>query len=429
MEPDFMKNFCKKFCVLAFLSLTALLASCGDDSSQEFILYPDSGVIFGLNPNDLARNDSAAANLAHGITLVVHPQATYQLSFDVDPNYDAPKLQLFRLYLNNDGDELHAKEVRTLDPVVQNGRYVYSFLCEENESALWATTLIQNETYYEGRVSNIRFTGQGAYSDHFSINLILVGNIEEELEDFTVDELASNLLAEFRKHYTSVTIDTLYINRAAKHPTLGKKYPANEPWLSGRSSDDYMVSELGGWPGIEYALDITLVHFIDKEGILGYANLFSANLGKGVGSTVVLGTHIKSPTGEETLDMKSIIETALHETGHFFGLRHTTATQADIENIYGPYDFGDYSNIDDGLDDTPSCVGAANVSLMKIQQTDIQSRHLMPRIHVAANSTFKAENCPDASNYMFPVTVENVDLQFSKQQLEIIRKNLTIIPH
>lgn len=424
-----MKNFCKKICASLFLGLALLVAGCGDDSSQEFILYPDSGLAFGLHPNDYARNDSSAANLAHGITLMVHPKATYQLSFDVDPFFEAPKLQLFRIYLSKDGEELRAKEVRTLDPVVQNGRYVYSFICEERESTFWATTLVHNGTYYEGRVSNILFTGQGAFSDHFSINLILVGNIEEDLEDFTVDELASKLLAEYRKHYSTVTIDTLYINRASDHPTLGKKYPANMPWIAGRSSDDVMVTELGGWPGIEYALDITLVHFIDQEGILGYSNLFSANLGKGTGSTVVLGTHIKTPAGEEPITMQGIIETALHETGHFFGLRHTTATRADIETIFEEYDFGDYSNIDDGLEDTPSCNATVTSSLMKIQKTDIQYRHLMPRIRISANSSFKVENCPDANNYMFPITVENANPQFSEQQLDIIRRNLMIFPH
>lgn len=424
-----MKNFCKKICALYFLGLVILLAGCGDDSSQDFILYPDSGLIYGIFPNDYAKNDSSTKYLAHGITLIVHPKATYQLSFDADTNFEAPKLQLFRLFLSKSGDEFRAQEVRTLDPVLKNGRFTYSFICEERETALWATTLFLNGDFYPGQVSNLRFTGEGAYSDHFSLNLILVGDIEEDLEDFTVNELATNLLAEYRKHYTTVTIDTIYINRAANHPKLGKKYPADEPWIAGRSSEDIMVSELGGWPGIENALDITLVHFIDQEGILGYSNLFSANLGSGLGSTIVLGTHIKTPVAEEAIDMQGIIETALHETGHFFGLRHTTATRADIETIFEGYDFGDYSNLEDGLDDTPSCNTLLATSLAKVQKTDFRVNRLMPRIRVSANTTFSVENCPDVGNYMFPLTVENKTLKFSDQQLAIIRKNLMIFPH
>ena len=176
-------------------------------------------------------------------------------------------------------------------------------------------------------------------------------------------------------------------------------------------------------------MDITLVHFIDQEGILGYSNLFSANLGSGLGSTIVLGTHIKTPVAEEAIDMQGIIETALHETGHFFGLRHTTATRADIETIFEDYDFGDYSNLEDGLDDTPSCNTLLATSLAKVQKTDFRVNRLMPRIRVSANTTFSVENCPDAGNYMFPLTVENKTLKFSDQQLAIIRKNLMIFPH
>ena len=54
----------------------------------------------------------------------------------------------------------------------------------------------------------------------------------------------------------------------------------------------------------------------------------------------------------------------------------------------------------------------------------------MPRIYVSAStSSFDLSSCPDAGNYMFPTTVKDKVLSFSKQQLEIIRKNLMIFPH
>ncbi len=404
----------------------AFAVACTDDESSEVVLYPDHEVYFTLYPNDMAQNDSAASNLAHGVALQVHPGASYELSFDADPDFDRPRLQLFRIY----GDERSGyryRQVRSLEPAVSNGRYIYSFLCEESDRNYWVTTLEQGDSYYAGRVRNVTLTGAGAYSDHMSLNLIVVGEVESDLHDFTLEELSQTLLFQYRKHYSSITIDTLYVNRAETHPTLGAKYPADGPWLAGYSSDDMMLSELGGWPGISNALDIVLVHYINTEGVLGYSDLFSGNMGGGDFSTVVLGTHVKVSDFTETpLGLDEIVETALHETGHFFGLRHTTATNTDMETI------GDYSNVEDGLDDTPYCDRLMRSGLLKRQGrgavTDFRVNRPLFRAVEKANS-FDAAMCPDAGYFMFPLTVENKDLKFSEQQLEIIRKNLMIFPH
>ena len=274
----------KKFYTFFFVCLSILLWGCTEDTSEDFILDPDSELLHGLFPNDQAQNDSAAANLAHGIYLIVHPQAKYQLSFDVDPNYDAPELQLFRIYTEKSSKKNIYQQVRALEPQIVNNRYVYEFICEENEAIRWATSLVLDENYYPGKTSNIRLTGEGAFSDHFSINLIVVGNIEDEVKEdndgFTIKEFAANLLSSFRKYYSSVTIDTLYLKFAHEHPTLGTKYPKDEPWIADPNSEDIMLSELGGWPGSESALDIVLVHHIKSEGILGTSGLFSGNMGE-----------------------------------------------------------------------------------------------------------------------------------------------------
>ena len=144
-----MKIFCKKFCVLFFLNIVLFFAGCAEDDSTEYTLYPDNTNLYfrKLFPNDQAQNDSAAAYLAHGITLIVHPQATYQLSFDVDPNFEAPTLQLFRLVLSEDQTEWYPYKVRSIEPTIDHGRYVYSFMCEENAQTDWATSLELDETY------------------------------------------------------------------------------------------------------------------------------------------------------------------------------------------------------------------------------------------------------------------------------------------
>lgn len=415
--------FCKIFCAL---SVVAFLA-CSDEESSEPVLYPDREQFFVLNPNDMASNDSASASLAHGLAITVHPNASYEISFDKDPNFDPPKLQLFRV--NWAVTPLNFRQVRSLEAREENGRYVYSFTCEESEMATWVGTLALDDEYYPGTVSNVRFTGEGAYSDHMSLNLVVVGNVEKTLDGFTLQELESELLSNFRKYYTSITIDTLYVNYAHEHPTLGSKYPANAPWLAGRSSEDMMVSELGGWPGISDALDLILVHFIDEDGVLGYSNLFSGNMGGGLGSTVVLGTYYKTPTGEGSLSLSEIVQTAVHETGHFLGLRHTTSTQADMAGE------GDYSNLEDGLEDTPYCSKLQWSGLLKDREggksripSDVRFHWMVPLV-ASSGPVFGVDDCPDAGNIMFPASTEKEYDGFSEQQLSIIRKSLMIYPH
>ena len=231
----------------------------------------------------------------------------------------------------------------------------------------------------------------------------------------------------FRKYYTSIVIDTLYVRYAHEHPTLGGKYPADVPWIAGRSSGDYFVSELGGWPeaGLKNALDIVLVHRIEMEWVLGYSLMYSGNLYGGPGSTVVIGAYNKTPSGESGLPSASMISTAIHETGHFFGLRHTTATQADFEVD------SDFSNYEDGFTDTPYCADLLKSGLLK-RNIGPASDFVLPLAHITyatSDNEFNVDQCPDSRNMMFPaVNDEGMD-GFTAQQLAHVRKNLMVFPH
>jgi hypothetical protein len=53
----------------------------------------------------------------------------------------------------------------------------------------------------------------------------------------------------------------------------------------------------------------------------------------------------------------------------------------------------------------------------------------MPKVYTGATSYGNLNECPDASNVMFPFVTDVPITGFSKGQLEIISKNLTLIPH
>lgn len=422
-----------------FFLPVSLFFACSDEIStadDEYTVFPDNDYFFSYAPNDYAANDSISANLTHGVKLMVHPKASYELSFKKDPSVsDVPELQLFHLYLNEDSTAYYGKKIRSLHPVENNGRYVYNFDCEEKDIAEWATSLSVDGEFYKGRTDSVRWIGRGSFSDHFSLNLIVVGEHTLTSDDVGAEELARKTLLAFRRYYTSVTVDTIYIRYANEHPTLGDKYPADEPWLAGRSSEDMFLYELGGWPenGVREALDIVYVYRIERDMTIGYASLFSGNLGGGRFSTVLVGNHVMvngDPKNERLLSSGEIVETILHETGHFFGLRHTTSTMNDFAVSR------DASIIEDGLEDTPVCMELLQRKLMKQPvvesprfQLPVMPGNVYERIYWASSDAMIIASCPDASNFMFPASLDEPFEGFSEQQLDIIRRNLMLFPH
>lgn len=444
----FMKNFCKKVWVLGFLALllsffiTACTTSVEADS--EIILKPDTSryIVHKLYPNDLARNDSAAANIAHGIMLAVHPGASYKLSFDIDSTVAAPELQLFRPY-SIDAGLFGLSKVRTLTPTVVGNRYVYSFICEEKEMTVWYTSLGNNGKYYEGEVKNISFTGTGTYKDHFAINLIVVGAVGKTKDGMDIDELSHYMLEAFREKYYGVTIDTLYVLYAHEHPTLGRKYTADYPWEAGTSSEDIFLGDLASSIDEKHSntLNVFFMHSIAGNNVMGLSRLFAGELGAGEENAVVIGEYVHNQDGELELQSSyNIVMTMIHETGHSFGLRHTSATKLDMKQYLGGDEktgvlVGDWSNIDDGLTDTPFCEEILRSNLYKqAEEPAFEASGFVYRATHESCSDRKRYSsiyiCPDLNNIMFPVTVEcALDLSFSEQQMEIIRSTLSIIPH
>lgn len=414
----------KKRITLFGLFLFFLFAGCSESSTNgSQILYPETGLHFMAYPNDRAQNDSLAFYLAKGIFLKVHPVTNYQISFEKDQTQSSPEMQLFRLIFNNDSSTYRLKLVRKIKAEEQEGRLFYSFTCEESQRSYWAATLLgENGSYYLGNVKNFLFEGGGSFSNHLNLNLIVTGKYGGTADSVSEEQLARTILNTFRTYLKpgGIEVDTIFIRRAENHPELGPRYPSGKPWYAGTSSKDYLLSELGGWPEdlVYDALDLILVHRIDEESVLGYSLLFGGSLGGGSGSTVVIGTHYLQGIEEFILTSESIAMTALHESAHFFGIRHTSATRADLEIS------GDYSNKDDGLSDTPFCQMLNYYSSTYLLKSDFK---IFPRVLPAQALNLY---CPDMVNIMFPYVVDDIETSgFSEQQLELLRLNLEIFPH
>ena len=416
---------------LFYLLVIATLCSCGEfgssGSSGGFAAIPSNGLPYSAYPNDEAQNDSVAANLTKGVQLMVHSGGEYTISFDADTAFDAPKLQLYRLSFPTDSTYT-ARQVRNLSAKDSAGRWYYSFDCKESDRAYWAATLSGGDAYYQGRVRNFHFTGKGAYSDHVSLNLTVVGKYEGTSDSVAVDSLAKLILERFRAAVTSdsITFDTIYVRYASDHPSLGSSYPAASPWIAGKNSSDRLLTELGGWPektnpDVYDALDLVLVYYINTDNVLGLSSVFGGSLGGGDGSTVVIGTHYLYHGTVYSQKATDIVFTVIHESGHFFGLRHTTSTSADLKST------ADESDFEDGIEDTPVCsdiiFAKKNASASEETTDAVYFRTMTMVTSVSVNS------CPDADNIMFPSVTDAASPIFSAGQISLMKSSLELYPH
>ena len=200
-------------CIFPFFYIVLVFfCSCSEDSGWEVELFPVKEDLYAMYPNDPFHGDSISRHLATGVLMLVQPNGSYEISFDQDPGYEAPNMQLFRSYPSKNGNQYGLSKVKTLKPELKEGRYVYTFVCEENESSVWALTLEEDGDYYRGQTPNVKFQGEGSYSDTLSLNLITVGLIDP-IETSSgnmigVDRLARLLIEAFRKSYTSIIIDS-----------------------------------------------------------------------------------------------------------------------------------------------------------------------------------------------------------------------------
>ena len=157
------------------------------------------------------------------------------------------------------------------------------------------------------------------------------------------------------------------------------------------------------------------------------------------GKSVVIGEYVQKSSSEvELLSSLNIVMTAIHESGHFFGLRHTSATKRDLNLVMSDYEgnsykIADMSIIEDGLTDTPFCEYILKSGLYKQADIDLYS-NLIPNAVYMENASYVTQSpiykCPDLDNIMFPVTVdEKRETSFTKQQMELVRSSLVIFPH
>jgi hypothetical protein len=368
-------------------------------------------------PNDFSPNDSLKALVPTGIVLHTQPGGDFKVQLGLDSTMGIPQLRLYSLsYQNNGGSFFVGDWWMDVEGVwnAQSSLWEYSFMPPaEAAQQDYVAFLVYEEDYYAGAVSQFLYSGQGLFGNTLDINLIILGSVPS-LENSDSVKYFSDLI----KHSFANTYgknNTLQINEVRifnGHQIAPNDFSSQEPFTY-----DYFSTRLDSLSAAvpayaQPALDVLIIHHFWQDGVLGASPVYGFNLGTGLNSTIMLAAYHNQYGQEYRNTLSQLANTAVHEAGHFFGLRHTTSTLNDLNAE------GDWSNTHDGLEDTPFC--------RELLNSDIFHYALLGGARVLAKMQL---NCPDMDNIMFPTTsLDYEPTNISDSQLQIIAQNLSLYP-
>jgi len=438
-------KFLKKIPWFGLLFLSFWLVSCSDSlTAEERYALPDFAKgVYSTFPNDGAANDSLRVKIASGMLLMTQPGGEYELTVVMNDTSSHPALRSWRIIHAEEGNFWVGNYHTDIEPVLDQDTLRYFFTMPSGGEKDLAVYLASGD----GRLDNpaavkyVRLTGAGSFGSELSLNLILAGKLDRFASPDSQEALENAFLDEFKEVYeengNGITISSVNVLHAEENPLVGSDFPLTRKVIYDFYQDE-RLDALSGWsdPEIEKSLDFVIIDMFEQDGILGMSPVYGNSLTTGRNSTILIASTYKQSGFLFTNSILQLANTAAHEAGHFFGLRHTTSTGMDMLAS------SDESNVEDGLDDTGVCSSLNRTGLIKgqhgHQHTDGVIHKLIYRGHQAYLVAMQGESqidtevhddCPDWNNLMFPAAdPDHMPNLLSAGQLEIVRKNLSLYP-
>ncbi len=393
--PLRFKTTYKRFALLLFSGLALLGCSIVVDSDDYDPQWNDRRMYV----NDIAANDSLNAAILNGVNFFMQPGSNYTLKIKGALPLNT-KLHIFKLY-----DRWFERSGSPLEASGSNGDWTFQLSCPYDVPSYFWAVLDHPAMSEAGLAEDVLFKGAGPYPEvRFGVNYHFVGQYSNHRQS-QLKSLAERMHEGLKNVYESATGIVVNYGGAVIHggaAAVTVNFPmdyAEAPKISG---------------GQQGYINMVFVESIKTEGsgliILGFSPREGTAVNHDPENILLLSLSLQE---------SRVINTMAHELGHFFGLRHTVATEQDLNNEK------DWSNTEDGFSDTEFCQLGSISALSKLKGHS--SSNYCIRVAAPAK-TYASCNQNAKRNLMFPMEDRTLaQNQLSDQQVEFIKSNLSVL--